>query len=195
MRCCKPADVAQAALLQTPKQNSQTTAAHEAAGCFQVAALPFALVNLVPDQQLTIDDQRVDDNLALFLASTEREHADAPGVRPAHDPGFLARLDGGDIMGGDVRGRTAKAEKWLKRHPEDAQLLMTLGRLCREQQLWGKAESYLEAALAVEPGRAPHLELARLYDIQVEDIERQVAVVLALRAERARAKREKGRAA
>ncbi|MDD5295548.1 MAG: heme biosynthesis protein HemY [Rhodocyclaceae bacterium] len=77
---------------------------------------------------------------------------------------LLARLYG-EIKGGDLRARTAKAEKWLKSHTEDAQLLMTLGRLCREQQLWGKAESYLEAALAVEPGRAAHLELARLYDI------------------------------
>jgi HemY protein len=77
---------------------------------------------------------------------------------------LLARLYG-EITAGDPRTRTAKAEKWLKSHPDDAQLLMTLGRLCREQQLWGKAESYLEAALAVEPGRSPHLELARLYDI------------------------------
>lgn len=77
---------------------------------------------------------------------------------------LLARLYG-EIAVGDLRSRTARAEKWLKGHPDDAQLLMTLGRLCRDQQLWGKAESYLEAALAVEPGRAPHLELARLYDI------------------------------
>jgi HemY protein len=77
---------------------------------------------------------------------------------------LLARLYG-EITGGDLRARTARAEKWIKNHPDDAPLLMTLGRLCRDQQLWGKAESYLEAALAVEPGRAPHLELARLYDI------------------------------
>lgn len=76
---------------------------------------------------------------------------------------LLARLYA-DIHGGDVLGRTAKAEKWLKKQPLDAQLLLALGRLCQEQQLWGKAESYLEAALSVEPGRAAHLELARLHD-------------------------------
>lgn len=69
-----------------------------------------------------------------------------------------------DIPADGVLARTAKAEEWLRRHPEDAQLLLALGRMCREQQLWGKAEIYLGAALAVEPSRAAHLELARLYD-------------------------------
>lgn len=66
--------------------------------------------------------------------------------------------------GGDVLGRIAQAEKWLKEQPEDAVLLLTLGRLCRQQQLWGKAQSYLEASLAVAPSREAHLELAQLFD-------------------------------
>ncbi len=104
---------------------------------------------------------------ALLDASDETSQIAAQAlIEEALESGWvplLARLYG-EVKGGDLRGRTAKAEKWLKSHPEDALLLMALGRLCREQQLWGKAESYLEAALAVEPGREPHLELARLYD-------------------------------
>ena len=65
---------------------------------------------------------------------------------------------------GDVLGRIAQAEKWLQRMPRDGALLLTLGRLCRQQQLWGKARSYLEAALAIEPSRAAHVELAQLLD-------------------------------
>lgn len=64
----------------------------------------------------------------------------------------------------DVVGRIAQAEKWLQRMPRDGALLLTLGRLCRERQLWGKARSYLEAALAIEPTRAAHVELAQLLD-------------------------------
>lgn len=67
-------------------------------------------------------------------------------------------------IGGDVLGRIAQAEKWLKEHPEDPVLLLTLGRLCRQQQLWGKAQSYLEASLAIAPSREAHLELAQLFD-------------------------------
>jgi HemY protein len=74
--------------------------------------------------------------------------------------------DGGSA--GDVLGRIARAEKWLQQRPGDANLLLSLGRLCRQQQLWGKAQSYLEAALAVEPGRAAHVELAHLLE-QLEE--------------------------
>jgi HemY protein len=66
--------------------------------------------------------------------------------------------------GGDVLGRIAHCEKWLHEHPNDAELLLALGRLCLQRQLWGKAQSYLEASLAVAPGVAAHLELARLLD-------------------------------
>jgi len=65
---------------------------------------------------------------------------------------------------GDILGRIARAEKWLEQMPRDGTLLLTLGRLCRKQQLWGKARSYLEAALAIEPSRAAHVELAQLLD-------------------------------
>ncbi len=69
---------------------------------------------------------------------------------------------------GDVLGRIARAEKWLQRLPRDGALLFTLGRLCRQQQLWGKARSYLEAALAIAPTRAAHVELAQLLE-QLEE--------------------------
>lgn len=65
---------------------------------------------------------------------------------------------------GDVLGRIAQAEDWLKQHPRDAQLLLALGRLCRRQMLWGKAQSYLEASLSLAPTRAAHIELAELLD-------------------------------
>jgi len=70
----------------------------------------------------------------------------------------------GECEGGDVLARIAHAEKWLVAHPRDAKLLLTLGRLCRRRQLWGKAQSYFEASLAVEPTTAAHLELAGLLD-------------------------------
>lgn len=74
-----------------------------------------------------------------------------------------------ECQGGDVLGRIAQAEDWLKRQPRDAQLLLALGRLCRKQQLWGKAQSYLEASLSLQATRAVHVELAQLF----EHLERQ----------------------
>lgn len=60
-------------------------------------------------------------------------------------------------------GRIARAEDWLRQHPRDPGLLLTLGRLCLQQRLWGKAQSDLEVSLAVGRTRAAHLELAQLF--------------------------------
>jgi len=64
----------------------------------------------------------------------------------------------------DALERLECAEKWLGEHPGDADLLLALGRLCAQRQLWGKAQSYLEASLAARPSQAAHLALARLFD-------------------------------
>jgi len=69
-----------------------------------------------------------------------------------------------ECEGGDTVRRIERAEAWLKMHPGDAVLLLTLGRLCGEQGLWGKAQSYLEASIAVEPTYTAHLALARLQE-------------------------------
>lgn len=70
----------------------------------------------------------------------------------------------GLLRGGDATSRIAKAEKWLQEHPGESALLLTLGRLCMRQRLWGKAQSYLEASLAIVETRDAHLELAHLFD-------------------------------
>lgn len=70
----------------------------------------------------------------------------------------------GRLTGGEQTARIAKAEAWLRKHPEDARLLKALGRMCLRQRLWGKAQSYLEASLAVHDTQDGHLELARLFD-------------------------------
>jgi HemY protein len=66
--------------------------------------------------------------------------------------------------GGDTVARIERAEGWLKQHPEDAALLLTLGKLCAQLELWGKAQSYLDASVAVEPTWSAQLSLARLHE-------------------------------
>lgn len=69
-----------------------------------------------------------------------------------------------ECLGANVSKQLEQAEKWLKDHPQDPVLLLVLGRLCAHQELWGKAQSYLEASLSVEPTHSTHLELARLFE-------------------------------
>ena len=62
----------------------------------------------------------------------------------------------------EARVRIERAERWLLERNRDAQLLATLGRLCAQAELWGKARSFLEASLSFEESRAARVELARL---------------------------------
>src|SRR4029077_15032595 len=68
----------------------------------------------------------------------------------------------GEALGEEARARIERGARWLLGHERDAQLLATLGRLCAQAELWGKARSFLEASLSFEEGRAAHLEVAQL---------------------------------
>jgi len=75
----------------------------------------------------------------------------------------LVALYGG-LTGPGLTARIARAENWLRQYPDEAALLLALGRMCMKQRLWGKAQSYLEASLALEETRDAHLALADLCD-------------------------------
>jgi HemY protein len=55
------------------------------------------------------------------------------------------------------------AENWLKSRPRDHMLLLALGRLALAEQLWGKAQSYLEASVSMQPTLCAHAELSKLF--------------------------------
>ncbi|MCU0090060.1 heme biosynthesis protein HemY [Pseudomonas koreensis] len=82
----------------------------------------------------------------------------------------LARLYG-LVRGSDPTRQLQTAEGWLKDHPGDASLLLTLGRLCLQASLWGKARDYLESSLRVQRNPEACAELARLL-AQLGDTER-----------------------
>ena len=55
-----------------------------------------------------------------------------------------------------------RAERWLREQLRILRLLAALGRLCIAAELWGKAQTYLEASLSFGVTRAALLDLARL---------------------------------
>lgn len=64
----------------------------------------------------------------------------------------------------DAAKQLATAESWIQKYPEHPALLRTLGRLCLRNRLWGKARSYLEASLGLDPDPAAYLELGTLLE-------------------------------
>ena len=70
----------------------------------------------------------------------------------------------GDAAGADAMPQIERAEKWLRGHARDPSLLLALGKLCMRQALWGKAQSYIEASLALEPTHDGHMTLAALME-------------------------------
>ena len=51
----------------------------------------------------------------------------------------------------DVAARLRQAEGWIAAQPNSAGLMLTLGRLCNQSELWGKAREYLGRGLAIAP--------------------------------------------
>lgn len=74
------------------------------------------------------------------------------------------------------------AEVWLVDHPNDPDLLITLGRLCRNEQIWGKAVDYLQRALALGAGARAWEELGHVHAAQHNDTAARDAYAKALAA-------------
>lgn len=78
--------------------------------------------------------------------------------------GFRRDLLGlfGSLRGRDPARQLQLAEGWLKDNPGDAALLLCLGRLCLQCQLWGKAREYFESSLSFARTAETCAELGRL---------------------------------
>lgn len=68
----------------------------------------------------------------------------------------------GELHVTDPLSQLAAIENWLNQYGEKPELLITAGRVCLRNRLWGKARSYLDAVLNVAPSASAYLELARL---------------------------------
>ena len=73
----------------------------------------------------------------------------------------LVRLYG-RVEGPDTTKQLKRAETWLAKRGEDADLLLAAARLCLRNELWGKARSYLETVIALRPSAEAYQEYGRL---------------------------------
>jgi HemY protein len=90
--------------------------------------------------------------------------AERYGSLPHADPGAALRV----------------AEHWLEQRPDNPSVLLCLGRLCRHDQLWGKAEAYLGRAIGAGAGSAAWEALGATYADQGDDTRSRQAYANAL---------------
>ncbi len=114
------------------------------------------------------ENDRVQPKVARAAATTflalgsDREAADI--IAKSLDRRWDSRLVllYGQCRAPDATRQLETAERWLIAHNQDAALLYTLGRLCERQQLWGKAQTYLEASLALDNHWRAHVALGEM---------------------------------
>jgi len=68
----------------------------------------------------------------------------------------------GYVQSDNAPRQLRRAEAWLSAHPDDAQLLLCLGRLSARDKLWGKARDYFESSYHLEKSSETCAELGRL---------------------------------
>lgn len=115
------------------------------------------------------------EQLRRLGAQEEAEQVLRSALKRSYDS-RLARFYG-VLRGSDPARQLDNAEGWLKQHPDDPALQLTLGRLCLQNQLWGKARDYFESSLRLERHPETCAELARLL-AQLGELERSNQLLL-----------------
>ena len=68
----------------------------------------------------------------------------------------------GIVKGDDLEKQLLLAESWLRERPNDAMLLLTLGRLSLQRRNWEMARSYFQSSLNSRKMAETYGELGRL---------------------------------
>lgn len=98
----------------------------------------------------------VDCRMQFSTADAEAERILRQGLHREWGSEWVDRY--GRLELADASAPLRQVESWLKQRPEDAALLLAAGRLAISNGLWGRARSYLEAAVSREPsGEACYL--------------------------------------
>jgi HemY protein len=149
-------DAAQADLLRAAAHAETLRAlSHDAAGL-------RAHWNRLSDAERTLPRIALAAAASLLAHGADREAADIvqKSLERHWDPALA--LAYAECKLPDPTRQLEAAERWLVHHADDATLLFALGRLCERIQLWGKAQTYYEASLAVEDGWRTHVALGEM---------------------------------
>ncbi len=76
-----------------------------------------------------------------------------------------------NLIVSDPTKQLESAEIWLRGQSRNAVFLLVLGKLCLGAKLWGKARSYFESSIGIEPSAEAYLKLAELLESKMDEHE------------------------
>jgi len=101
-------------------------------------------------------------SVALQAAKLHNQHGEARQASKTLEAALTQTLDAqlldaySHCAPQHVAQRVAKAEDWLKTSPDHVELLIALGKLCLQGQLWGAGERYLQRSLKLPASARQH---------------------------------------
>ncbi|MDR9498281.1 MAG: heme biosynthesis HemY N-terminal domain-containing protein [Hydrogenovibrio sp.] len=116
--------------------------------------------------------QRVTPSIVAEYVDRKRALGDETGLTECLEKALRKHWDErlvyqyGRIELGPAFTRLKHAEKWLKEHPENPVLLLTLGRLACRSQLWGQGRTFLQESLRLQPEIETFHTLAQCYEAE-----------------------------
>jgi HemY protein len=168
-------DAAQGEQVKIAAQREQLRAlAHDAAGLHDAwSRLPESMRTQPPIARAAA--------LSFLQLGGDREAADivARSLEREWDSELVDLY--GECRVPDPTRQIEQAEHWLAAHNQDAALLRVLGTLCQRQQLWGKAQTYLDASVALDNHWRTHLALGEMLGRLGKNDEANTHFVAALR--------------
>lgn len=78
------------------------------------------------------------------------------------DPKLLNQY--ASVVSNNPTKQLAKAESWLAEHPENPDLLYCLGKLCVQYRLWGKAKTYFDTSIKIQPQKQTYQALGSVLE-------------------------------
>ena len=100
--------------------------------------------------------------LSVGFSSSKQINVVLNALKKNWDPALIPYY--GKLKSEHTNKQIDRAESWLKKYPNNPQLLLCLGRLCIQQKLWGKAQDYLNSALDIAAVPEVYFEFGRLFE-------------------------------
>jgi len=160
LRRCEVEDAANLGALEVRIQRALLKKALQSGDAKQLRSAWASLPRALRDNPELIGD------FALFLQETGQIAEAEKLLSAALQKNWSIKLlkAYGSLESSEPGKKLSQMERFLDQHPDDPELLLTLGQLSLRARLWGKARGYLEACIGRDGPTQAYAELGQLLE-------------------------------